>query len=184
MFIRALTLLSLSLSLLLTSTLTLGLESDANSEITIESDRAAFDRKAGTAVYVGNVILKQGSLLIEADKITLYSDEQQQLHKAIALGKPARFQQQMEESKGLTKARGQKITYRTQDKTVTLLDNAELEQEGNSFNGNQIIYDIVNESIKAKGGTNTSVPATSNSTPTNGRIKMIIQPAKSAEASQ
>ena len=177
-FLKTLTLLVM----LITSNIALALESDAHSEITIESDRAEFDRKAGTAVYIGNVVLVQGTLLIKADRITLYSDENQQLHKAVAIGQPAHFQQQMEENKGLTKAEGQTITYLTQDETVTLLTDAILEQEGNSFNGDQIIYDIVNENIKAKGGTEIQVSPTEKQP--KSRIKMIIQPAQPVENTQ
>lgn len=152
------------------------LESDANAEITIQSDRAEFDRKAGTALYVGNVVLQQGTLLINADQITLFSDGQQQLNKAVAQGKPAHFQQQMEGDKGLTKARGQNITYLTQDRNISLLKDAVLEQEGNSFSGNHIVYDIVNESVSAKGQTESQIDPQGNKA--DGRIKMIIQPAK------
>lgn len=157
----------------------LSLESDANAEITIQSDRADFDRKSGVAIYVGNVILEQGTLLINADEITLYSDQNQQLYKAIAKGKPAHFQQKMEGDKGLTKAQGHLITYMTQDKKISLLNEAVLEQEGNSFSGNYINYNIVNEQITAKGQVETQGPS-SDEQP-SGRIKMIIQPAKSAE---
>jgi lipopolysaccharide export system protein LptA len=157
------------------------LESDANAEITIQSDRAEFDRKAGTAIYIGNVILEQGTLLINADQITLFSDEQQSLDKAIAKGQPAHFQQQMEGDKGLTKAQGHSITYLTQDKHISILKDAILEQEGNSFSGNHIIYDMVNESVSAKGQTESQV--TPQGEEPNGRIKMIIQPAKQTKAS-
>ena len=159
-----------------TSSHVLSLESDANAEITIQSDRAEFDRKTGTAIYVGSVILEQGTLLINADQITLFSDAEQRLNKAVAEGKPARFQQQMEGDKGLTKAQGHTITYMTQDKTVSLLKDAVLEQEGSSFSGNLIIYDIVNENVKAKGQTESQ--AMPNEEQPSGRIKMIIQPAK------
>jgi lipopolysaccharide export system protein LptA len=155
------------------------LESDAEAEITIQSDSADFSRKTGTAIYVGNVVLEQGTLLIKADKITLYSDESQRLNKAIAIGQPAHFQQQMEGDKGLTKAQGETITYLTQEKTITLLDDAFLEQEGNSFSGKTINYDMIEERITANGEKST--PANPSDNKSDGRIKMIIQPAKSAE---
>jgi lipopolysaccharide export system protein LptA len=155
------------------------LESDADAAITIESDRAEFDRRSGIALYVGNVILQQGSLLIHADQITLFSDQEQRLKKAIAEGKPARFQQLMEGDSGLTKASGYHITYLTQEKNISLLKDAILEQEGNSFSGNNIVYNMVNESVSAKGQTNTK--ATPDGKQPSGRIKMIIQPAKPVE---
>lgn len=163
----------------LQATTTYSLESDAEAEITIQSDRAEFDRKSGTAIYMGNVVLEQGTLLINADQITLYSDQNQQLNKAVAKGKPAHFQQQMEGDKGLTKAQGHLITYLTLDKNISLLTEAVLEQEGNSFSGNQITYDIVNESVSAKGQTESQVDPKGEQP--SGRIKMIIQPAKPAE---
>ena len=152
------------------------LDSDASAEIIIESDRAEIDRKAGTATYIGHVELTQGTLLIHADRITLYSNKSNQLTKAIAKGKPAHFQQQMEGDKGLTKATSNVITYKTIAKTVTLFEEAILKQEGHSFSGNLITYDIANESVSAIGKPNTSTGDTINPAD-DGRIKMIIQPA-------
>ena len=169
------------ISLLLASLFTLpafALESDATEEITIQSDRAELDRKAGTAIYIGDVILEQGTLKITAERITLFSDEQRKLTKAVAIGLPAHFQQQMEGEKGLTKAQGKTITYLTSNKHVTLQDEATLEQEGDLFTGETIIYNMLSESVSAKGGTQTGITPDGEEKP--GRVKMIIQP-KTAE---
>jgi lipopolysaccharide export system protein LptA len=162
--------------LLLTCIDAYSLESDSDAEITIQSDRAEFDRKLGTAVYRGSVILQQGTLLINADQITLFSNTEQRLNKAVAKGAPSRFQQQMEGDQGLTKGQGEIITYLTQDKTVSFFKDASLEQEGSSFSGNLITYDLVNKNVKAKGQTESQ--AVPNIDLPHGRIKMIIQPAK------
>ncbi len=153
------------------------LESDASKDITIQSDSAQFDRKARTAVYIGNVTLEQGTLKITADQMTLYSNEEQKLTQAIALGQPAHFQQQMDDDKGLTKAQGKSITYLTLDKNITLLNDATLEQEGNIFTGETIIYNMLNEIVSAKGGTQTELTPNSDSEAKPSRVKMIIQPA-------
>lgn len=150
------------------------LESDATKEITILSNSADFDRKSGVAHYTGDVILEQGTLKITADQITLYSNENKKLTKAVAVGKPAHFQQLMEGDKGLTKAQAQTITYLTSDKHVTLVEEAYLEQEGNVFTGESIVYDMIDESVSAKGGTQTELTPEGEKKPT--RIKMIIQP--------
>jgi lipopolysaccharide export system protein LptA len=165
------------ISLLLASLLTLpalALESDAAEEITIKSDRAELDRKAGTAIYIGDVILEQGTLKITADRITLFSNEQRELTKAVAIGLPAHFQQQMEEEKGLTQAQGKTITYLTPKKHVTLLGDATLKQEGSVFTGETIIYDIFSENVSAKGESQTELNPDSEQKPS--RVKMIIQP--------
>lgn len=153
------------------------LESDTRQEITIQSDRAEFDRKNGTATYIGNVLMRQGTLKIDADQVVLYSNEQQKLQRAIATGQPAHFEQQMEADKGLTKARGHRITYQTTEKTITIKQDANLEQEGNQFSGEEIIYDITNDSVAASGGTQTQATPEEPS-----RVRMIIQPADDAEA--
>lgn len=155
----------------------MALDSDATQEITIHSDSAQFDRKTGTAIYTGKVVLEQGTLKITADQITLHSNEQKKLTQAVALGQPAHFQQQMEDNKGLTKAQGKNITYLTLDKNVTLLDNAILEQEGNVFTGETIIYNMLDETVSAKGGTQTELEPESDSEKKPSRVKMIIQPA-------
>jgi len=154
------------------------LESDTRQEITIQSDRAEFDRKNGTATYIGNVLMRQGTLKIDADQVTLFSNEEQKLEKAIATGKPARFQQQMESDKGLTKARGNNITYLTTEKTITIKQEANLEQEGNQFSGEKIVYDITNDSVAASGGTQTQT-APEEPQP---RVRMIIQPANDQDS--
>lgn len=169
------------ISLLLASLFTLpafALESDATEEITIQSDRAELDRKAGTAIYIGDVILEQGTLKITAERMTLFSNEQRELTKAVAIGQPAHFQQQMEGEKGLTKAQGNTITYLTTNKHVTLQDNAILEQEGNVFTGKTIIYNMISESVSAKGGTQTGINTDGEQKP--GRVKMVIQPKTTA----
>lgn len=159
------------------------LESDATKEITIQSNSADFDRKSGIARYIGDVVLEQGTLKITADQITLFSNADKKLTKAVAIGKPAHFQQLMEGDKGLTKARAETITYLTINKQVTLLKGAILEQEGNVFTGETIVYDILDESVSAKGGTQTEVTPDGEKKPT--RIKMIIQPESSQpESSQ
>lgn len=157
----------------------LALENDAEKEITIQSDRAELDHKEGTATYIGDVILEQGTLKITADRITLYRNSQKVFTKAIAIGEPAHFQQLMEADKGLTKAQGKTITYRTLDKNVTLIKDAILEQEGHIFTGETIVYNMLNETVSAKGGSQTELDPSGTQKPS--RVRMVIQP-ESAES--
>ena len=62
---------------------------------------------------------------------------------------------------------------------ITLLNDAFLEQEGNSFSGKTINYDMIEERITANGDKASQANPSDNKS--DGRIKMIIQPAKSAE---
>lgn len=152
---------------------TAALESDKYQPINIEADRAEFDRKAGTAAYFGNVVLQQGSLIIYADKISLIR-EGEELKEAIATGKPARFQQQLDDSDALTRARSQTMRFNTNQQKVTLLKEAFLKQGENSFRGEQIIYDTEQERVSARATPTGEAPA--EQPKNNGRIKLIIQP--------
>ena len=149
------------------------LESDKYQPINIEADRAEFDRKAGTAAYFGNVVLQQGSLIIYADKISLIR-EGEELKEAVATGKPARFQQQLDDSDKLTRARSQTMRFNTNQQKVTLLKEAFLKQGENSFSGEQIIYDTEKERVSARASTSDTAQTEAPKKP--GRIKLIIQP--------
>lgn len=150
----------------------LALETDRQQPINIEADRAEFDRKEGTAVYLGNVVLQQGSLIIYADKIALMRD-QEELQEAIAYGSPARFQQQINAQGGQTKARSLTMKFDTMNQQVTLLEEAFLQQDENEFTGDKIIYDTETEKVSANGLPKTNKQAGQKRT---GRIKLIIQP--------
>ena len=148
---------------------------DAEQEITIFSDRAELDRKTGMVVYQGNVILTQGSLKIESDKLTLLRIDGQ-LQQAIADGKPARYQQAVGETSELTKASGEQINYFADERTIKINGDAELAQEGNLFSGEQIIYDLNNERVMASNQSGQDQPAAAPEQASGERIKVVIQP--------
>jgi len=176
-----------SASLLLLSFISsaaLALPEDWQQEMTIVSDRAEIDRKTGIVIYEGSVVLTQGTLKLEAERLTLIRNDDA-LEKAVAEGNPARYQQQMSEEKPLTTAEGSRIDYFASEREVRIKGNAKLEQEGNLFTGDLLTYDMTAETVKASGGTTTETPASdaesSDSAP--GRIKMVIQPQQSSEQS-
>ena len=155
------------------------LPDDWQQEMTIFSDTAEIDRKSGVVVYQGDVILTQGSMKIESDRLIILRNGEV-LEKATALGKedqPARYQQQINEGEGLTKAHGQRIDYFAERREVLLQDNAQLEQDGNTFSGDRILYDMDKEVVSAGGAVQNTQPANEvdGETPRQ-RIKVVIQP--------
>ncbi len=159
-----------ALSLFLSANI-FALPSDSQQEIHIISDSAFLDKPQGRLVYSGNVEMKQGSLNIQADRITLVRTESG-LQKIIALGKPAHYEQVLSVTDGKTQAYGETIIYSTQNEELTLLVNAGLEKQGNLFSGEKIVYLIKEQRVKADSSSQDS------------RIHMIIQPKKApSEAS-
>ncbi len=174
--------LSIAVALLpvLMTAQTQALPSDWQQEVFIESNASDMDRKQGTVVYTGNVVLTQGTLKIESERLYILSDGKK-IEKIVAEGdegKPATYQQQIEEGKALTKAHGNRIDYYAGERRITLRGDAELSQQGNQMNGDLITYDMTSEVIKARGSQDDSTDKPATETSSDGRIRVVIQPGQ------
>lgn len=158
----------LSVIALLATPHTFGLPEDSEKEIHIASDFASLDKLQGELIYSGNVELTQGTLNIQADRVTIHRNESG-LQKVIAQGKPARFEQILKADEGKTHAYGETIIYHTGNEELTLLKNAGLKKQGNEFAGEKIVYLINEQRVKA------------DSPQPEERIRMVIQPQKNKE---
>lgn len=144
------------------------LPDDKNKEIHIASDQAQLDKPQGIIIYTGNVQMQQGTLNIQADKITL-TRTPTGLEKIVAQGKPAHYEQMFSIEDGKTQAYGETIIFLMQSEELTLLKNAGLKKQGNLFAGDKIVYLIKEQRIKADSPTEDS------------RIQMVIQPKQDKE---
>lgn len=151
--------------------LSTALPSDRQQPIKIESDRAEKDEKKGTTVYEGTVVIRQGTIKINADKVTVFSDANQ-VDRIICIGKPAHYQQRPNLEDGLVFASGNTIEYYLASDKIFLLKNASLEQNGTTITGDKINYDLRAEVVKASAGDNT-----------RKRIQMIIPPSNQKDDS-
>ena len=61
----------------------MALSSDRSQPIDLEADSADIDDLKGISIYTGNVILTQGSMVIKSSKLTLYTNKDKELEKAI-----------------------------------------------------------------------------------------------------
>lgn len=145
-----------------------GLPNDRHQPIHIESNQAERNEKLGTTIYQGKVIIRQGTILIRADKVTVFSD-QQGVKKIVCLGQPAHYQQLPKIDSTLVLASGNTIEYHPTIDQIQLIDNASLEQDGTIITGERIDYDVTAEVLKAK-SDNTG----------KTRIQMVIPPAMQA----
>lgn len=147
------------------------LPDDNQQPITLQSDQAEFDRANGTTTYSGSVVMEQGSMKIEADKIVIHGDMKQVTH-IIATGQPAQFQQTPELGESPVVATGNTLEYQIEDKVLYLLKNATLSQEGSLLSGTRITYDVEKSVVQA-GETAVTNP--------EERVKMIIPPIANDE---
>lgn len=125
------------------------LPDDRNQPIHLTADKALRDEKKGVTIYSGNVQMKQGSMELEADTLTIYheSDDPSEI---IAEGNPARMRQQPELDDGVVHAHAQVITYYKNEDRVHLQTKARLEQDGSVVDGDSIDYLIAKQLITAE----------------------------------
>ncbi len=123
---------------------------NSTAPIEIESDMATIDDKTGTSTYSGNVIVSQGTTKLEAEFISVTSQDRR-ITGIKAIGNPAHFSQQVNNNPISTHGYGKEISYRTQDETLIFKGDAKLIQADNSFSGEIIEYDVIKRAIKARG---------------------------------
>jgi lipopolysaccharide export system protein LptA len=145
------------------------LSSDRNESITIVSDTAERDEQKGTTTYSGAVVMQQGSMRIEAEKVVIF-DNKNKVIKIVANGNPARYQQKPNADDGLVVANAARLEYDIAQETLHLIDGASLTQEGTSLSGNRIDYDVKQSVVKAGGDERK-----------NERVRMVI-PARALKS--
>lgn len=124
------------------------LPDDRDQPIRITADTAIRDEKQGFTVYSGNVHMTQGSMDIEADKLTIFH-ETAQADKIVAEGKPARMQQKPAVDEPMVRAHAEIIEYYKIEERVHFRIDAHIDQDGASVTGDSIDYFIVEQLVKA-----------------------------------
>jgi len=142
---------------------------DDSQTIVVESDSAERNEKTGLTQYSGHVVIRQGSLIIDANKVEIYY-EGNRVDRIVCDGNPASFQQQSGSGKQVL-ARAGIIEYLPADKIINLKTDASLSRNGTLIKGDSINYDIANETWRAKGDNQS----------TQKRIQLVIPPPKKTE---
>ena len=171
--------LLLSLGAALGSASAWALPSDRDQPIRVQADSAELDDKQGVAVYRGGVVITQGTLKITGDTVTITQDANGEIEVFTSVGKPAYYEQKPSADKDIVKAYGLTIQYYATNERIVLIDQAKVIQQGNTFEGEKIVYDTQRQIVNAGRATGSNV---SMSRP---RIDMILQPRKkSGQAEQ
>jgi lipopolysaccharide export system protein LptA len=156
----------LALLMLLAGQWCLALPDDREQPIHISADEALRDEKQGVTVYSGNVQMNQGSMHIEADRVTIYHVEAD-ADKIVARGRPAKMRQRPDLEKGPVHARALTIEYYQREQKVQLREEARIEQDGAIVTGDSIDYFIAQELVKAD----------SDSAREGNRVQVVIPPS-------
>ena len=123
---------------------------DAEQPLKIESSTVEFDDQQGIATYIGDVIAKQGSRQLTADKLVIYRGKDTKIELIIATGNPAHFQSQANPAKPIGYGTADTIKYFPDKDKVYLIKNASLEQGGDIIKGYWLIYFFQTGLLKSK----------------------------------
>lgn len=158
----------ISASLLLISAAALALPSDRSQPISLVADRATFNEKSGTTTYSGNVIIEQGSMKVQAASIVAQLNKDKQISVITATGGPAKFQQQIDQNRGISRGEAQKIVYNAETGLINLIGNAYFYQDGGaSIRSNTLTYSLNKGDIEAAGSSSGNTK----------RVQIIIPPS-------
>jgi lipopolysaccharide export system protein LptA len=156
---------TLALVLGLFCVLAQALPEDRDVPMRITADKAERDDINGVTIYSGNVVLVQGTLQLESEKLTIYHEDEQP-REIIAEGNPAKMQQRPELDKAIMYARGRVITYYKAEERIHLQTDGYVEQDGLVVTGDSIDHFIEKQFTKA----------ISDQKPEGERVVVVIPP--------
>ncbi|MGF1725792.1 lipopolysaccharide transport periplasmic protein LptA [Photobacterium nomapromontoriensis] len=134
------------------STSSWALSNDTEQPIYIDSDNQELDIQKNIVTFTGNVVLRQGSIDIRADKVVVTRHGKKDAQETIdAYGNPATFHQLMDDGKPIDGA-AKKMRYETATEFLKMTDDAILIQQGSEIQGKVISYKIDEQKLVAESG--------------------------------
>jgi lipopolysaccharide export system protein LptA len=146
------------------------LEVDRELPFQLDAAKVTIDQKTGTAVYRGNVVMTQGSLRLEADKV-IGKMEKGQLATVTATGKPVKVRALLDEGEQELHANAERIVFRADTRELELMGEAWVRQGENEFRAHQILYSLDAQRLQAFGKDTEG-----------GRVRAVFHPQKKEEA--
>ncbi|GAA3939185.1 lipopolysaccharide transport periplasmic protein LptA [Litoribacillus peritrichatus] len=144
------------------------LPEDKTQPIKLEADQAKMNNKTGVSEYTGNVIIIQGTAELRADKVFLYS-ENNEVTRMEAFGSPAKYQQILNPGEEPTHIEGNKLDLKVKENNAIVTGNGKVFRGEDVLESNKITYSLDTGELKAS----ASDPKTN---PGDSRVKFIINP--------
>lgn len=126
------------------------LSSDRDQTLTLQADYVELDGSQGSSHYKGHVVLKQGSLYLEAERLSLYKGARA-IERVEASGQPVHFRQTPDGKREPISGYAQQIRYDTRAGLLILKGEARVEQGQDTFSGEEIRYDTQKSLVQASG---------------------------------
>ncbi|SNY76224.1 lipopolysaccharide ABC transporter substrate-binding protein LptA [Enterobacter sp. CC120223-11] len=173
---------ALASALLAASLPALALTGDTDQPIHIESDQQSLDMQGNVATFTGNVVVTQGTIKINADKVVVTRPAGEKGKETMdGYGNPATFYQMQDNGKPV-KGHASKMHYEVANDLVVLTGKAYLEQLDSNITGDKITYLVKEQKMQAfseKGKRVTTVLVPSQLQDKSGNAPAPAQPKKS-----
>ncbi|ACX86136.1 lipopolysaccharide ABC transporter substrate-binding protein LptA [Pectobacterium parmentieri] len=122
---------------------------DSNQPIRIDSAQQSLDMQGNTVTFTGNVVVKQGTIEVKADKVVVTRPQGTQGSEVVeGYGNPVTFYQMQDNGKPV-KGHAQKIRYELATDFLVLTGNAYLEQQDSNVKGDRITYLVKQQQMEA-----------------------------------
>lgn len=144
-------------TLLAISVPAMALKDDTQQPIVVNSEKQSLDLEKNVTTFTQNVVIKQGSIDIRADKVIVTRPGGDSKKIVIeAFGNPVTFYQLQDDGKPI-KGRGEKMTYEMDKELMTLTGKAYLEQLDSNITGDKITYLVPTQQMEAFSGKGKQV---------------------------
>jgi lipopolysaccharide export system protein LptA len=146
-------------------------KSDREKPMNIEADRMLVDDAKKESVFEGHVVLTQGTLRLEGDRVNVRQDADG-FQFGVAYGRPAKFRQRRDGTDEYIEGFADRLEYDGKKDMLQMFGVARLLKGNDEVRGDYISYNAKTEFFQVLGG---GKPA---STPANpdGRVRAVILP--------
>ena len=146
-------------------------KADREKPIHIESDRVTVDEAKQVALFEGNVLLTQGTLMIRGDRMQVRQDDEG-FRYGTTWGNLAYLRQKREGYDEYIEGWAERIEYDGRADKAQMFNRAMMKRGQDEVRGNYISYDAVSEFFQVIGGGTKAATAGN----PQGRVRAILQP--------
>lgn len=139
---------------------------DEDEPIRIDARSVEANDKTGAVVYSGDVVVEQGRLSIQADRVEI-TTRKSKTELVRATGKPAKLRQRPDAGGEEVRAEAGRVDYHVSLRKVDLTGQVMLRRGEDIFTADVLHYDLDSKSLSAAGAEKN-----------DGRVHAVIQPKK------
>jgi lipopolysaccharide export system protein LptA len=143
---------------------------DRDKPVHLEADHVSIDDAKQISVFEGKVLLTQGTMTIQGNKIVVVQDKNGFAHGTTS-GEPASFRQKRDGVDEYVEGYGDRIEYDTKTEVVDFFGNARMVRNQDEVRGDHITYNSKTEIFQVQSAHNQPKDSSG-----SGRVRVTLQP--------